>query len=199
MINKFLYTTILLFFINSLINYNNILLSFLTFLLGLFFADLLSGIVHTIFDNEKFLTKELITYNKNLIHPDNIKFSNIFQKICYKFQMHHYGYNDYESEIFSDEFLGLPSKVLFIPCIFFNLLFIKVPYLNLFLNTIIFISVHNQIFHYIAHTNKFKIFQKYKIIISNKDHMIHHIAPHKKNYCIINGWANNFLNYLIKF
>lgn len=60
----------------------------------------------------------------------------------------------------------------------------------------VWVSLTNQI-HKWSHTYKLPVYvtflQEYGIILSKKDHAVHHRNPFDKYYCITNGWLNPLL------
>eukprot|EP01120_Amphizonella_sp_Union-15-10_P008875 TRINITY_DN3282_c0_g1_i1.p1 TRINITY_DN3282_c0_g1~~TRINITY_DN3282_c0_g1_i1.p1 ORF type:complete len:226 (-),score=22.89 TRINITY_DN3282_c0_g1_i1:26-703(-) len=65
--------------------------------------------------------------------------------------------------------------------------------------TCIFVAFTNQ-FHKWAHTYRppavVRFLQDYGIILSRKNHSVHHLNPFDTHYCITNGWLNQPLQYI---
>lgn len=65
----------------------------------------------------------------------------------------------------------------------------------------IFLSLA-QIPHYYTHhpaPKPIRFLQRIRLILSVKQHNSHHTEPFDKDYCVLSGWNNCWINYVAKF
>ncbi|MEL6557182.1 MAG: fatty acid desaturase CarF family protein [Bacteroidota bacterium] len=173
---------------NALANYNQLGIEVLTFLLiiplGFIVSDLISGLVHYLADN--FGNSDTPIFGSTFIEP---------------FRSHH----DDPGDILKHNFFVTNGNTFFIvaiglvPGIFLfptsSLVWID---LNIFWLILSILTAFTNQFHKWAHHPSphklVKLLQKSGLIISPKNHNIHHQATTDKYYCITCGWLNAILH-----
>lgn len=160
--------------------------SIVSLIISITLADTASGILHWIFE----------TYGS--------KTTLILGPTIHSFRIHH----DQPYRIWHRSFFSVNhelSRLMLLPQIIFSLTFNYDTSDNLFYYLliqpfIILFAFCNQ-FHKWSHTPApnhlpfiIKFLQKYGIILSISHHKGHHIFPHKRRYCIINGWSDYILD-----
>lgn len=165
-------------------NLNNIGTISIALVFGALLADMFSGLVHWGADtwgtlNTPFFGKSFIrSFREHHVDP-------------FKITVHDTIETNGDNAMLTFPSLALLSFVniregyhtdLFIVCFLFSLT--------------IWVAITNQI-HKWAHMRKppsfINILQKYNILLSRKEHQIHHHNPFDRYYCITNGWLNPVL------
>jgi hypothetical protein len=164
--------------------------------LGMYFADVISGIVHIYFDNRKVFEN---TKDMNFI-------TNGLNNIAYGFKYgHHKSPLKLTENVIITAIHGQFEILLFLttPVYFITNYYFTNNHILVFTNTAILLSTSSQIFHGYSHLPTtqvpyiVKILQRYNLILSNKTHLQHH--KHGEYYfTIVNGWANPLMDVLYK-
>ncbi len=187
----------------------------LALITSFYLADFISGLTHFILDYKKTPENiglgELFHYNGPRGSADynsrkKAAFAQmgIFNRIVFNFKLHH----PYPTKIGKQSYAHLCSVTILssaLPILFLNFLlqqYFDSFSLALFLITLSFWAANTQYIHSLPHrkTNpKFLAFlMRHHILISKKRHAIHH-ATLDRDYCTINGYANNIVNALSKY
>lgn len=161
-------------------------------LMGILYADLISGIVHWLADTYGEITWPIV---------------GIF---IHSFREHHVD----STKITKYDWIGTNGDncmvvflTLWIPFVTFKVLeeYFYYKFSNIFKSCVytfwilqsIFVAVTNQI-HKASHQFRphwfWKLLQDHHIILTKKTHNIHHVYPFDKNYTITTGWLNPLLN-----
>lgn len=89
------------------------ILDIFVFILIVYVVDFLSGCVHVVLDNTKFLTSEHILHATKGTLAENLNLS-FFKKLCYDFQLHHAKPNTISTfYLYQDAVLGITIKLFF--------------------------------------------------------------------------------------
>ena len=189
------------------------------FLIAIFLADLVSGIVHIVLDYQEVKNTDLrLHVEKDIPDIMNFKETNpLFMnaskrdKFLWNFHAHHdVPYPSSEPEF--AEILKVLIPSLIILCISYCLYvkgIIKKRGIRILLFATPFFILSQKI-HFLAHArnhNKLNnecflekilcFMQDYNIILNPKEHRKHH-QTYDCNFCIVNGWANPLLNLVTK-
>jgi len=161
---------------------DDIILSVACFIVGMFIADFISGVLHWSFDTWGTVEAPL------------------FGQFIRSFREHHLDATEMCNHDFvetnSDSLIG--SLVLVPPSIYLAHNF--TPYSFAISTTFCWVSLltgfSNEI-HKWSHQRKpntiVKVLQDLHIILPAKHHKIHHTSPHDVYYCMTNGWCNPIL------
>jgi hypothetical protein len=175
-------------------------------LLGCFFGDLVSGIVHFLLDNwplrklEPYLDR---VSSLNEVPQDTLKQSSFFAKLGLDFRLHHKHMTDILTATPEDLLFNVlkGDAVLTLLAFLLNFLIFHSPFFGYItcLSSIFVLFV--QYVHKWSHTqnnNKaIKFLQKFGIIISVKKHAQHHLDT-RYNYSLLNGWSNFLINGIVR-
>ncbi len=146
--------------------------------LGLFLADIHSGFYHFIFDHFEF------------------KFFKPFNEQHEMFQLHHQDpmeicQGTIDERLMLSILSGTYPTLLLLP-------FVENLYLHQLFFWFILLATFTQQCHSWAHEIRppriIKMLQRLKLVTTRLMHGIHHIPPYTKNYAIVTGWSNVFLN-----
>lgn len=157
--------------------------SIATFIFIYLMTDFISGILHVILDNERSLDVPIL------------------RSLAKGFQSHHRNPKDiYEMTLYNHLYtMHLPLTFIFLIALLINQPIIYFTYLSLA------VSVHvMQMSHRWAHTPKKMLpgyviaLQKSGLLLSAKTHAKHHNNVYDSNFCIMNGWSNFILNFLVR-
>ena len=191
----FFYNIIHIFFLAYILKYNkNITITVMTvnILLGIYFADILTGILHYYFDNYK----------------GNIDF---FKTVSHKHFLDHH--NDPGNVINNTFIEDINSATLTYPVviIIYILLFLLKKTINIknkydvFVFITTFLPQFSNTTHKLCHRhtrNKrnliYTFLMKLKLVLNNREHQIHHETGGAKNYALLTGWSNPLLNVIFK-
>lgn len=120
----------------------------------------------------------------------------IFGAVCVAFQGHHQTpwtitFRSFINNVYKIAFATVPTLVL--------LLSLPVnPYARLFLSLFINWWLVSQEFHKYSHMKQvpplIKKLQEFNVILSRKEHGLHHNSPFEGHYCILTGICNDFLD-----
>ena len=121
----------------------------------------------------------------------------LFGSVCTAFQGHHETPWTITFRTFPNNVYKICSGT--IPALLLTLLLVHNPYLSIFLALFINWWLLSQELHKYAHMKKppnklIGMLQDANIIISRKEHGLHHSSPFEGNYCIVNGMCNSFLD-----
>lgn len=169
--------------------FTSFLIILFSMILGMFSADLASGLAHFLADT--FGDENTPYFGKRWIKP---------------FRDHH----GHPTDIIEHYFTQLNGKsamlciVFFlVPTLFFgwgehNLvsLFFQSSIL-IFTAAIVFTNSIHRWAHMENPPSFIKLLQRYHIILSFEEHQLHHTAPHDSYFCITTGWLNNILNRIL--
>lgn len=193
-----IYLHFILVFFNIYISYNSFILNYhddnfintfsliSSIILSIIFGDFVTGIFHWSVDNYGQLE------------------TPIFGSVCAAFQGHHITpytitFRSFINNVYKIAYGTIPMLVILsISSIDVNLR----VFLTLFINWWLL----SQEFHKYSHLRQvpefIKFFQENNIILSKKEHGLHHSAPYEGHYCILTGICNpvldnsNFFRYL---
>ena len=165
---------------------------------GLFVADLFSGFVHIMLDHT--------TIRSNT--------SPMIRELCLAFQSHHHN----PKELLQKSNLDLLRQTsAFFPIPFFAVLLnalCHTPKSVILTQIIAMHTAHwSQVIHKCAHfinhasdvekatlcARALVFLQENRLLLSPNEHRTHHSSPkYDINFCIVNGWANPVLNFIVK-
>ena len=154
-----------------------------TFVFIYLMTDFISGILHVILDNERSLDVKIL------------------HSLAWGFHSHHQRPKEiYEMKLYNHLYvMHLPLTLIFFIILLINQPVVYFAYLSLA------VSLHlMQMSHRWAHTPKnmlpkFVIFlQNIGLVLSAKTHAKHHNNVYDRNFCMMNGWSNFMVNFLVK-
>ena len=174
---------------------------------SLYFVDFGSGLAHILLDNKLFLKEHHREACKALVPNEKFDDLNVFTRIVYDFQIHHYDQRSIlNTPFYSNEVSGYAMKTLLLPSLLINYVcwVYSSGLVALFFNALFFVAAHAQMIHHYSHMRnderpKFvKFLQKVGLILPVRPHARHHVPPHECDFGIVNGWSNPVLNVVYK-
>jgi len=171
------------FLIVSAIYKTNIAAFFCCIAASLIFYDLLSGLLHIVFDNPA-----------NLYIP-------ILGQPCLEFQMHHHFPNDLVRRDFLDVLGDLNTAGILLTLLSISVSDVNNPVFRYMGGLKLFMAYYGQFSHRSAHTpssSKNRVITALRtlgLMIPLEKHRVHHTPPHDQDFCLI-GVLNPLINFL---
>lgn len=152
---------------------------------GYFLADFVSGIIHWAIDtwfSEQSLGRMVAIAREHHTHPRHV--------LEYRF-VDHATLGSVPSVLFFGPMMALVWLLPSTTAVYVGVIWSFIITLTLLFGT----SLHN-LGHRQPQSRLLRILMMYRLVLSPKHHMVHHLGDQTVRYCVVNGWANPLCDHL---